>query len=328
MTSKDYIISQLERLNKSVDTFAINNNNELIDFIYRSLMSKKFRKYSIPEINKTTIREEIKNRVENNEPLIIHYPFGGYKLWRFEESPEPDWAELFAMIYLIRWLKSILDIYEPGIHFVFRFDEVMIERLNNIPVKDTEQYRRIFTEIIEFIKKYSPSNIDFEIFLERSRYENYEAFEQELQIEIENLRKERELNNHKLTESEIAMIDLNVNLKPGQVDDLLWREKNDLEHIAYYILQSKKKHERVHYEHEGIVAFPTYFETPNIIPVGTTKNSIVKFWVGLGALEKRKESFMERVLSFKQYENAEFEFENISIDGLEGKNFKKIRVLE
>ncbi len=324
MKPKDYILSQLNRLQEPAQLAKPNDN--LSDYIYRKLMSKKFRKYSIPEINKITIRKEIESKISNNQPLDIHYPFGGYKLWRYQEAPEPDWAELFAFIYIARWLKPVLDVYSPGVQFNFRFDEVVISRLNNIPEKDLVQYRKIFSNLLSFMKTYIPANLSFNIFLERSRYESYEKFEQELELAMEDMRKERETNGHQLTESEIASIDLNVRNQPSQSKDPLWREENDLVHMAYYKLQSDKQHNIAHYEHEGLVAFPTFFETNNIIPIGTTKNSIVRFWVGLGVLEKNDSSFRERVLSFKQYQNADLNTENISIDGLIGANFNTIKI--
>ena len=300
----------------------------MAEFIYKTLMSKKFRKFSIPKENQKHIKAEILERVKNNEAISINYPFGGYKLWRFEEAPEPDWAELFAVMYVIRWLRPILGAYPPGVHFAWRFDEVVVEKLNNIPISDTETYRRGFENILEFLKPFTPNNLEFEIFLERSRYKDYEEFEKELSVEVKALRTKREKNGHKLSDEEIAMIDLNVKLKPGQEDEPNWREENDLVHMAYYNLQGNKKHSRSHYEVEGIVAFPFYFDTPNLIPIGSTKASVVKFWVGVGALKKRGAKHIETILSLKQAETTKEEKVPLNIEGLEGKNFQTIRIID
>jgi len=61
--------------------------------------------------------------------------------------------------------------------------------------------------------------------------------------------------------------------------------------------------------------------------VGTTKSSTAKFWPGAGALKKVGDSFMEYVLSPSQLEKAEYITEPISITGLDGKNFKKIKII-
>lgn len=83
---------------------------------------------------------------------------------------------------------------------------------------------------------------------------------------------------------------------------------------------------RPSYTTENITAFTSFFE-PNVIPIGTTKTSVVKFWVGVGALQKREDSFIETILSPSQIEKSKFVWESTTIKGLEGKNFKKIRVV-
>lgn len=291
-------------------------------------MSKKFRKFAAPELNKTTIHAEIEARVAANEPIVFNFPFGGYKLWRLEESPEADWGEIFSIIYYARWLKPICNIYAPGVRFVFRIDEVVVEKLNNIPVSETETYRKSFERVLEFVKAYIPENLVFEVFLERSRYGSYEDFEKELQVEIDALRAQRAQSPQPLSEGERKSIELNVRLRPGQESEPNWQEENDLIHIAYYTLQENKVHPRKHYMNEGIVAFPFLFDTPNLVAVGTTKASVAKFWVGVGALKRKKDEYLEVVLSPGQLAKSSFIWEPMGLPGLEGKSFSKIRILD
>jgi hypothetical protein len=75
------------------------------------------------------------------------------------------------------------------------------------------------------------------------------------------------------------------------------------------------------------MAFPTLFARNNVIAVGTTKASIVKFWVGAGALQRRDDAFIETILSPSQLQNAKTEWQPLSVHGLKGKNFSKIRVV-
>lgn len=329
MDTQAYILSRLERLTEpSVITYVPQNDDELIDFIYKTITSKKFRKVSVPTSHHIRIRNEITSCVQRNAPILIHFPFGGYKLWRLEETPEPDWAELFSTMYYIHWLKPICAVYKPGVHFVYRFDEVIVKKLNNILESETEAYRKSFERIINFISHYKPQNFSFEIFFERSRYASYSEFEKELSVEIEALREEREKSPYTLSPTEIAMIDLNVRLVPGQADDPHWREENDLIHNAYYNLQENKQHQYKHYTQEGIVAFPFIFDSTNVVPIGSTKTSTAKFWVGVGALQKRGESYIETILSPSQIAQAETDWESVHIPGLEGKNFSRVRVVK
>jgi len=198
--------------------------------------------------------------------------------------------------------------------------------MNNIPQSDLETYRTTFTQLLEFIEPWLPVNLKFETFLERSQYESNEIFEEGLKIEMENLKRTREANPEPLSEAAIHSIEMNVKLTPDQAKDPLWREKIDLMHYAYYNLQEKQKGKRPPYTKANITAFATFFE-PNVIPIGTTKTSIVRFWVGVGALKRRGDSFIETILSPSQIEKTKAEWAPVEIKGLSGKNFKKIRVI-
>jgi hypothetical protein len=327
MTAEEYIILQLEALKMLPPAGPKPKaGKELADAIWSALMSKKFRKFSVPEKNKAIIRAALEKDIANNEPIKIVWPFGAYKLWRLEEAPEVDWAELFSLMYFIKWLKPVCAMYKRGVDFTFWSDAVVIAQLNNISSEDLASYSKSFEALLDFIKPFSPSNLNFSLFQEGSRYESLQAFQSELAVEVENLRQARVKDPKPLSEAAIRSIEMNVKLAPGQADDPLWREKVDLVHYAYYNLQEHKVHSRMAYITENITAFSVFFE-PNVIPIGTTKTSIVRFWVGAGVLEKRGDTFIETVLSPTQIDKVKAHWEPASIDGLEGKNFSRIRVI-
>lgn len=327
MKTQDYILSQLELLKSPfLSETKPKDDNELVQAIFTTLMSKKFRKYSVPEENQKIIKSALKQNIANKEPIQITWPFGGYKLWRLEETPEVDWAELFTMIHIAKWLRPVCAMYPKGIELTFWFDEVVISQMNNIPQSDLDAYRKSFNDLLEFIEPWLPSNLKFETFLERSQYENNKAFQEGLKIEMDKLKKAREANPEPLSEDAIRSIEMNVKLTPEQAKDPLWREKIDLMHYAYYNLQEKQDRVRPAYTNANITAFATFFE-PNVIPIGTTKTSIVRFWVGVGALKRRGDSFIETILSPSQIEKTKAEWTPVEIKGLNGKNFKKIRVI-
>ena len=327
MTAHDYILSQLEALKEpTLGDAKPESNGEMVNATFVALMSKKFRKYSVPEKNQVIIRTAIEKNIANNEPIKISWPFGGYKLWRFEEAPEVDWAELFSIMYFVRWLKPVCALYPKGVEFTFWVDEVVIAKMNNIPQTDLDAYQRSFATLLTFIEPWLPKNMKFEEFLERSQYESVDAFEAGLATEMHALSQARAANPQPLSEASIRSIEMNVRLAPEQSKDPVWREKVDLMHYAYYNLQEKQNRLRPSYTMANITAFSTFFE-PNVIPIGTTKTSIAKFWVGIGALQRRDDSFIETILSPLQLEKAEVVWEPVSIRGLEGKNFTRIRVI-
>lgn len=317
MSPQAYIEERLRALSKPAPAAA----DDLVERIYKIVLSKKFRKYAAPPENQSRIRKTIEDRVAQHLPIRFLWPFGGYKLWRLEEAPLPDWAELFACMYLARWLKPIADTYKPGVEFVFSTDEMIVERINNIPKSDTEAYEREFLKLLDFMREYMPENFSFSLVPMRTHFKDRD-FEAELAKQIE-LDTEKYGGLPTLKPEQIKTIDMNVRLTSGQADDPLWREKNALVHDAYIAITDPYLAE------EGTIgAFSVPIGVSNFVAVGTTKTSIVRFWVGAGALLKREDSYIENVLSPTQLERAAFDWADLSIQGLEGRNFKRLRILQ
>jgi len=191
--------------------------------------------------------------------------------------------------------------------------------MNNISKNDTESYAKSFHMVLDFFKQYLPKNMEFTLTPISSLYTS-EEFEVDLRDKIIKMEKELE-GLPVLDEKRKKRVELNVKLKPNQDNDPLWREKVELLHQAYYTIDR-----RVFYRNakEKIIAFSTKMK--DSVSVGTTKTSVAKFWVGVGALKKIDDGFIEYVLSPSQLESSNFIKENISIDGLESKNFKTIRL--
>lgn len=321
MTAKDFIEKKLHELKATTKMDVVfNSDKELADFILKTIMSKKFRKFSVDSEHIEKVKWAINNSIENNLPIKFVFPFGGYKLWRLDETPEADWAELFVMMYYSKWLKPIAEVYAPGIWFDFCSDDVIVERMNNIPKNDTEKYASSFNTIIDFLKIYLPENIKFTLTPVSSFY-TPEEFEVDLNERISEM--EKSLGGLPvLEEKHKKMVDLNVKLKDGQDSDPLWREKVELVHQAYYAVSKRRPYSRAK---DKILTFCT--KMPGCISVGTTKSSVAKFWVGVGALKKDKDEYLELVLSPSQLEVIKPTQESILFEGLNGKNFRQIKII-
>ena len=319
MTAQEYIEYKLNELKSVKKTI---RKEELADFIYKTIMSKKFRKFSIIPEYIDHIKKVIAESIKNNLPIKLSFPFGGYKLWRLEETPEIDWAELFTLMYYSKWLKPICEVYEPGIIFDFSSDDVIVERMNNIPKEDTKKYKKSFEDSVKFLEKYIPKNLKF-TFTPISSFYNSEEFERDLQDKIE--KKKIEFGGLPvLDDKKRRMVEMNVKLNPGQDKDPLWREKVELLHQAYYTVDKRRPYNRAQ---DKILVFPYTLKDGKTVAVGTTKTSVAKFWVGVGVLKKTGDKFIEYVLSPSQLEKSKFVKEDVSIPGLEGKNFKSIKIL-
>jgi hypothetical protein len=322
MNPKEHIEFKLNELKSSKKEAISLSIKELPEFIYKTITSKKFRKFSIIPEYQEHIKEVITESIKNNLPIKFSFPFGGYKLWRLEETPEVDWAELFTLMYYAKWLKPITEVYEPGIIFDFASDDMIVERMNNIPKKDTELYRKSFNDLIKFLEKYLPKNLKF-TFTPISSFYTTEEFEKDLADKIEK-KKEEFKGLPILDDKRRSMVELNVKLKLGQDEDPLWKEKIELLHQAYYTISKRRPYNRAK---NKILVFPTSVKDGKVIAVGTTKTSVAKFWVGIGVLKKKADKFIEYVLSPSQIEKNNLKKENVQIEGLAYKNFKTIKII-
>lgn len=78
---------------------------------------------------------------------------------------------------------------------------------------------------------------------------------------------------------------------------------------------------------EKIIAFTQPLPSGTALALGTTKTSVAKFWVGVGALQKKGDTYMPYIFSPKQLEAKHFVKEKVMVQGLRDKNFQTIRVI-
>lgn len=318
MKSQEYIERQLKNL-KEFNPRNVSKEN-LADEIFRLVMSKKFRKYSANPALVEQIKSAIKLRVDSNQPIIFVFPHGAYKLWRLEEAPYPDWAELFAAMYYTKWLKPICEIYAPGVILDFYVMDLIIPKINNIPLEDIEAYIKEYQKILDFLKVYQPKNLKMTITRAGSQFLSEQDFEEALKEYIEKL----STSSPKLVEEELKIVELNTKVTQEQQKDPTWKEKVLLIHDAYINMERDKGY---YFNANKIPVTTQSGGSGRLLAVGTTKTSIAKFWVGVGVLMRIGDSYMEYILSPKQLESAEFTKEEISIAGLDSRNFKRIRIV-
>jgi hypothetical protein len=321
MTPKDFIEERLRRLSTPTPPPVFKDDEERIDHIKKALLSKKFRKYAVDDEFGPHLDSVLRNAMAEGKPIQFVQPFGGYKLWRFEEAPEADWAELFAMMYYALWLKPVVEAYAPGVVFDFSSDDVVVERMNHIPKADTEAYKRTFEEVIAFLSTYLPKNLQFTFTPVGSRYTK-EEFDTELDAKMAAWLQEHHGELPVASDADKAMMDLNAHKTPEEEADPEWYGKNKLMHDCYMTVDKRRPYNRAP---DKILAFTK--QLPKGIAIGTTKTSIAKYWAGVGALKRRDDSFIESVLSPDQLASTKAEWVSLSFPGLSGKNYQKIRVV-
>ncbi len=295
----------------------------LEDAIYAKVMSKKFRKVAPGEPAVRLTKEAIRLFVAEKKPIRIIQMFGGNKLWRFEEAPEIDWAELFSLTYFVQWARYIASVYEYGVHFEYFSQDICVETMNNVPLTQTQKYHESFGELLRFVAPYLPKNVTVTYTRLYDLYDSPDDYRRELEEGKKVILNKYEGKLPVLTDAMKAATELNVQLKPGQDSDPLWREKVEFEHQAIFETKTLKKICEDPYK---IWTCPTYYE--DCVVTGSTKRSFAKFWAGVGALVPDGEKYAELVITPKQLETMSFKWEDISIPGLNSRNFKKIRIVK
>lgn len=319
MTPTEYIQKELNKIKEFQPK--IFDQEKLPDEIFRLLMSKKFRKYSTkPELNEH-IKNAIKTSVDNNQSIKLVFPYGAYKLWRLEESPNPDWAELFTAMYYTKWLKPICEIYQPGIVFEYFVDDYILPKIDNIPLKIVNVYLNEYQKILNFLKNYQPQNFKMKITRFGDIYGSPGKFDKDLQQSIKKL----SAANPVFPPEDLKTTQLNAHPTEEQLKDPQWCQKILLIHDAYMIIKRGLGYTS---NPEKIPVFCQPLASGKYLIVGTTKTSIAKFWVGVGALKRRGDEFIEYVLSPNQLETQKTTKEYTSITGLDSKNFSQIRIFE
>lgn len=324
MTAQDYIQTKLNNLSESVGIAVPADNEQLIETIFRLLMSKKFRKYAATPELQEHMKAAIRLNVEAGEPINLTFLHGAYKLWRLDESPEVDWAELFALMHYTNWVKPVCEVYGPGVWFDFFVDDYIVPKLNNVDLADIEAYIASYQRLMDFLKTYQPKNLRMTITAVGSRFASAQAFDDSLAASLRAYAADMGGKLPELSDSERASVELNTKVTDEQAKDPQWREKVIQLHNAYMRTKAEPGY---HNQPTKIKVFTQPLPTGMVVAVGSTKDSVAKFWVGVGALLPRNDSFRQIVLSPSQLQTADYNWQEVRIDGLTGKNFTKVRVL-
>ncbi|MCL2451939.1 hypothetical protein FWD20_03705 [Candidatus Saccharibacteria bacterium] len=321
MKAQDYILKKLDVLRQPEPLQDI-APDKLEEAILAKVLSKKFRKYKADTKAINICKRAIHHAVVNEQPVKIGPLFGGNKLWRFDEAPEPDWAELFNLIYIARWMKIIASVYEYGANFEYYSQDTSVERLNNLSRAETGQYTKTFRELLNWFSKHLPDRVTFSYVCHSEMFDDENEYDKELYEAKAKMLAKSGGKLPEMSEAQKRATELNVRLKPGQDDDPQWREKVELEHQAIFATRTLLPHlldETMIHTSAG--SFSGHIAT------GSTKYSIAKFWASVGVLQPDGGGYKDLALSPTQLGSAQFEWQNINL-GISGKNFSKIRIIK
>lgn len=324
MNPHEYIVSQLRALSNVYEE--VGDVGTLEHRIFARVTNKKFRKYSCGEEAETKIREAIHLCVSRNEPIVFGWPFGGYKLWRLAEAPKAEWAELFTVMYLARWLRPICALYPPGVHFRFCAQDLLAERLNNLTSEETGAYQRSFEDVLRCVHTYVPANMRFE-YVALSTLYTAEEFSRALDVAVAEYHALYPHVVHDARKRDMTLLNTRPTYEQLRKGDA-WVEDVCTLHDASMKTLDMSRLRNLYRAPETICVFSVPIGG-NSIGVGTTKTSIAKFWVGVGALQRTKDGgYIETVLSPTQLERAVCTYEDVRIPEVVGQEWEQVRVVD
>ena len=222
----------------------------------------------------------------------------------------------------MQWCRLIASVYKPGVVFEYFSQDVSVESLNNVPRTETNKYSESFRELIKWIEPHLPANIKIRYTRHYELFDDPKDYDQELEVAKQKVLKNNQGKLPTLTTEMKAATELNVKLKPGQDSAPDWREQVELQHQAIFLTKTLSEYSN---SPDIIWTCPTFYA--DSVVTGSTKSSFAKFWAGVGVLRPKKDGFDEIVLTPKQLEQAKYAWQEVSISGLPGKNFSKIRIL-
>ncbi len=308
------------------------DKHSIEDYIFRKLMSKKFRKWSLSENIRDKIKKQINYCVLNNEPILLNLSYGGFKLWRLPTTPEVDWSEFFYIAYHIQYMAPIAQAYRPGIYLEFSSGDIAVTTMNNVPKKDVDQYDKSLRELIKVFRSHLPKNIKINVSRLRDLFENEQQFINEGEKLQEKAREDFSKDEELFNEFKRGAVQ-NLQFKKGDKDlsklsedelDKIRQRSAEIIETMYEIPQivdNKNRKDQI-----DLLATNLSLDIPMIV-TGATKYSTAKFWAGMGVLVKNGDNFAEYVITPKQWEkikNEKHVIVNINIISLN--NFKQILI--
>ena len=194
----DYINNNLLNFNNFPET-SLNKEN-FREEVLKRLYLKKYSKKAQYDAAKEYTEGKLDNILKDNLPFIFCFCFGGYKHFWSPTYPEPDWAEIFTIKYLMEYILPIAKSYDNGVNLEFESEEVAISEMNNVPREGLDKYNRIFRELLEYINNKTNEPINLNLVLAKDFYDR-----EELLSKMKDYVKEVEDRFEKLDDEEKAI---------------------------------------------------------------------------------------------------------------------------
>jgi hypothetical protein len=95
------------------------------------ITAKRWRRSALSKYSSTDLLAKIERAWQEQAPLVFTVPCGGYKSWRVPSSPFPNWAEVFFVDYLRRFIREISSSYPYGVRAELTYVSGVMDLVSN-----------------------------------------------------------------------------------------------------------------------------------------------------------------------------------------------------
>jgi hypothetical protein len=327
-------VNQMESSPTFDDFDTSNSAQSITEAIYKLVVNSKFRRTKVDEISEVDIKSKIQNAVQANLPIEFSIPFGGYKNYRILTFPEAEWAEVFNIRFMIRYLLPITKVYEYGVILTYSYNSQIMHRVSNMPLIKQKAYEDTITNLINYFNEQCPKNLILKTQKINDLYPSKQDWENEWNKLYERNRTEWEsIYELPLREKKLKSARHNVILNGERNLVNLTKEELEAEYLNSAMMCDAidcltKRREFNKFSHRIQVIF---VRGPKpAIHLGVCEGSTMDFWVGIGILEIRANKILPKILSFDQFESIKSNIEILELTNkftVISNNFNKVLIL-
>jgi len=271
-----------------------------VEYCFAQLTRSAFRRTRIDDDSAQDVRRKLEEATRVQRPIALSIPFGGYKNYRAASFPGPDWAEIFNMNYLIRYVLPLAQSYEPGVTIQYTYSSGVMDLVSNIPASATVTYMEQFRSLLSIFTTCLPPNLRMTAVDISTHYpatellaelrHNYEDNRTGWGVKFSAGERERRIASARRNLMRVGAVDLS-SLNESEwdahcVDAAMWCEA----------LDSLTLRRRFNKYSENIQL--VFVRGPGLsVHIGSCDTSAHHFWSGCGAIELSAGGLRQRILS-------------------------------
>lgn len=257
--------------------------DDVISLVTRS----PFRRTRVNKESMHDISQKVLAAMGDNAPIRFAIPFGGYKSWICGRDT-PDWAEVFALRYLVEYAQPIVSGYSGGVEIDFTYMSGVLKFMSNDADERADRYMQSFTQLVAEFSNILPEGLKIKSVDIRSLYTPLEL-DAEIASSLEELRPKWEghLDDERLKRRNSAA----RNLRPSEEQlgaTESWDQACRQSGMRCEAIDSLSKRRGYNKFSERVQL--VYVRGPQLsLHIGACRTSSRHFWVSSGAVEIDRE---------------------------------------